>query len=432
MSSPTTTSYDMVTLSPSSEDAITHVLQENFQRDSVYLKIGAHVLVSLNPFKELPTCGDAELEEYVADLKDTRPTIGDRLRPHIFQVINNAYLEMRRTGYNQSIVFSGETGSGKSTSKLLALRALGKVRESSKKETHVVKLITNACKILEAFGNAKTSKNNSASRFGSYIEVQFNERGRILGSKFLEYLLEKSRVTNFIHGERNFHIFHYLHSGASINESVNFQFTETAQYNYLPQSPSDPKQEDALKFEELRECMKSLGLNKKYQSQIFRLLAGIMHLGNIVFVDPHNKNTEAASVENVEVLDTVAEFFGVEAVALESILTYKSQMIQKEMCTIFLDANQAAVQRDNLAKALYSLLFSWIVEFINSKLCCEEQTNFIGFVDMMGFQTPAIDSFNQFCVNFANERLHNFFNYQIFELNNADYREQGIPVPSTA
>ncbi|KAK9764968.1 hypothetical protein K7432_007082 [Basidiobolus ranarum] len=432
MSSLNTSLYDLSTVASPSEDDITHIVQENFQRDGVYLKIGAHVLISLNPCKELSIHTNAELEEYSKDLRNIRPTYGDRLPPHIFQTINHAYLSMRRTGYNQSIVFSGETGSGKSTSKNLALLALASIRESSKRETHAMKLVTNASKVMEAFGNAKTAKNPNASRFGSYMEIQFNERGRILGAKFLEYLLEKSRVTATPHGERNFHILHYLHNGASADEKSHLHFHETSNFTYLAQTSHEEMDEDIMRFEQIREYMKSLGLNKKYQGQIFRLLAGILHLGNIVFVDAHNKNTEASSVKNIETLNIVAEFFGVEVDALENILTYKSQMIKKEVCTVFLDAKQAEVQRDDLAKALYSLLFSWIVEFINTKLCHEEQMNFIGFVDMMGFQTPSLDSFTQFCTNFANERLHSFFNHQIFELNNTEYHEQGILVPDTA
>ncbi|ORY02427.1 hypothetical protein K493DRAFT_312084 [Basidiobolus meristosporus CBS 931.73] len=431
MGSNGTIPYDLVTLSSPSEDDVTHVLEDNFEQNNTYLKIGAHVLLSLNHGQISPR-KSAELEEYINDFRDAQPTYGDRLRPHIFQTVSHAYLEMRRTGYNQSIVFSGETGSGKSTNKFLALEALGKIREPSKKESHVVKLITNACKILEAFGNAGTVRNPNASRFGSYIEIQFNERGRILGSKFLDYLLEKSRVTQPTHGEQNFHVFHYLHNGASIDERVHFHFADTAEFSYLPQNSAYIREDDARKFHELRDCMKSLGLNKKYQNQIFRLLAAILHLGNLTFVDAHNKNLEASSVKNVEVLDTVAEFLGVSTASLESVLTYKTQLVKKEMCTIFLDAKHAEIQRDSLARALYSLLFSWIVEFVNTKLCSEEQTNFIGLVDMMGFQNRSVDSFNQFCVNFANERIHNFLNHQIFELNNIDYEDQGIAVPNIA
>ncbi|ORX86313.1 hypothetical protein K493DRAFT_411343 [Basidiobolus meristosporus CBS 931.73] len=429
MSSSTTAPYDLALLPSPSEEDIAHALQENFQHDSVYLKIAAHILVSLNPQREPSSREDAELEEYARDLRNIAPNYGDRLAPHIFQTVNHAYLEMRRTGCNQSIVFSGETGSGKSTNKSLVLRSLAKIRECSKKESHSMKLVTNASKVMEAFGNAQTKKNPNASRFGSYTEIQFNERGRILGAKFLEYLLEKSRVTSISPGERNFHIFHYLYNGASADERAHLQFLDKSQFAYLPESSQGASDEDAARLEQTRECMKSLGINKKYQGQIFRLLAGILHLGNLVFVDPHNKNIDAASVKSREVLSLVAELFGVEEAALENVLTYKSQTIGKEVCTVFLDAAKAEVQRDDLAQSLYSLLFSWIVEFINSKLCYNEESNFIGLVDMMGSQTSSLDSFNQFCVNFVNERLHNLFNHQVFERSNHEYQKEGVYTP---
>ncbi|KAK9768686.1 hypothetical protein K7432_000442 [Basidiobolus ranarum] len=418
-------SQNLINLSSFTEDEVTSALRDFYQQDSIYTRIGTRTLVSLNPYKSLNCYNETFLQRYLSDYKDIS---GQRqiLPPHIFDIISNAYLDMRRTGFDQSVVFSGETGSGKSFTKNAGLQMLTALREVSKKDTHIMGQIISATSILEAFGNAQTIHNNNASRYGNYTEIQFNERGRIIGARILDYLLEKSRVACPYGKGDNFHIFYYLLSGVSEEERTHLKLSDTNAY--LSGSSRHSAQDTAI-FNELRTAMKSLGFNKKYQSQIFRLLAAILHLGNITFVDHPNRPNEAATIKNEDVLITVAEFLGVNASDLLNVLTYKSILVRKEVCTTFLNASKAEVQRDSLSKSLYSLLFSWMVEFINTKLCSETQTNFIGFVDMPGFQTFEVNGFEQFCVNFTDERIHNFINHHIFETFNEEYREQGIAIP---
>ncbi|ORY02993.1 hypothetical protein K493DRAFT_346394 [Basidiobolus meristosporus CBS 931.73] len=417
--------HNLVNLSSFNEDEVTSTLRDFYQQDSIFTRIGTRTLVSLNPYKPLDNFNEVALQRYLDDYKDIS---GQRqvLPPHIFETVSNAYLDMRRTGYDQAIIFSGETGGGKSYIKSMGLRMLAALRESSKKDSHIMGQIQDATNILEAFGNAQTLHNNNASRFGNYTEVQFNERGRVIGAKIMDYLLEKSRVVSPNVNESNFHIFYYLLSGATDEERSHLKLADT---NTYLASGSRFSEQDMAMFNTLRASMKSLGFNKKYQNQIFRLLAAILHLGNITFMDHPNRPNEATSIKNEDELLTVAEFLGVNATDLASVLTYKSIIIRKEICTTFLNAKKAEVQRDSLSKALYSLLFSWIVEFINTKLCSDTQSNFIGLVDMPGFQSFESNGFEQFCVNFTNERIHNFINHHIFEAFNEEYQEQGIAAP---
>ncbi|KAI7870567.1 chitin synthase-domain-containing protein [Spinellus fusiger] len=416
---------DLSQLDPPSEDAISSTLKLRFRGDMSYTQINDSVLVSLNPYKDLQQYQDSI--QYVAEYKDTTSDHLEPLPPHVFQLTNQAYLHMRRTGIDQSILISGETGSGKTEAHRLILQHLVSL-SSQKKESKLQNQILNVSVILEAFGHARTALNANASRFGRYMEVQFNERGRMIGAKTLNYLLDKRRVTHCPYGEQSFHVFYYLLAGASEEDKSVLRLEDVTQYPYLRRAMLQDFGE-ADKYESLKSALRSLGFGKRHQARIMQLLACLLHLGNLQFVD-NTSMQEAAYVRNNDILELCADFLGVDPTHLESVMTYKTQMIKKDVTTLILNAQQAAEQRDELVTALYSLLFTWIVEHINTKLCSETIHNFIGILDMPGPHTYYAEaSFDQFCVNIANERVHNYMLRQIFESDSSDYRLDGLDVP---
>lgn len=297
---------------------------------------------------------------------------------------------------------------------------------SQKKETKLQSQIAHVQVVLEAFGNARTHLNTNASRFGKYVELQFNERGRMVGAKLLNYLFDKARVTQCPGNEQNYHIFYQLLGGASTEEKQILQLAEhdDATYTYVPRTMAAAGGE-AQQFKLLKQAMRTLGINKKYQARIWQLIACLLHLGQLQFIDDPTVR-EAAIVKNAPVLDLCADFLGVDPQALENILTYKTKLIKKDVTTVILDAQSAAKQRDEVVTALYSLLFTWLVEYMNTKLCCDTVHNFIGVLDLPGSGSGS--GFNSFCVNLANERLHNFVQRSIFEVDVEEYRMEGLPV----
>ncbi|KAG0055349.1 hypothetical protein BGZ83_008869 [Gryganskiella cystojenkinii] len=455
---------DLSLLPHPTEDNLTAILANGFQQGLIYTRIASSVLVQLNPFHPGKVdLSDAILQDQVLHYKDgarlaaTDPssstvpqatTAPDQLQlqqqqaqvraarslaqPHAIHLATSAYLHMRRTGQDQSIITSGQSGSGKTEGARQVLRQLLALSGQPKKESRVQNQILSASVIIEAFGHAKTSLNDNASRVGRFTELQFNERGRLLGAKLLDYFLEKKRITQSFAAadERNFHIFYQLLNGATFEEKTHLRLTEGTFHYLSPASLNRNRNlrgiDDELEFGNLKTALKVMGFQKKQVAQIFQLLAAVLHLGNLTFMEDSSHTNDACVVRNVESLIFVADILGVDPNALQNTLTYKTKLIKKELCSVFLDVQGAEQQRDELAQALYSLLFSWIVEFLNVKLCHETPANFIGIVDLFGFQQFQVNRLDQFCVNYANERLHQFFLNQVFEASYADFELEGI------
>lgn len=329
---------------------------------------------------------------------------------------------------------SGETGSGKSESRRLAIKIILELSVSNpgKKGSKLGAQIPSAEFVLETFGCARTLYNPNASRFGKYTELQFNEKGRISGVKTLDYYLERNRVAGALSGERNFHIFYYLVAGASVEERQHLRLDDKTSYRYMGQRggrPGMPDPEDANRFEQLKQALKTVGFSKRHVAQTCQLVAAILHLGNLDFTTDRKRNEDAAVVRNTEVLDLVSEFLGVSPTSLETVLSYKTKLVKKELCTVFLDPDGASDNRDDLAKTLYSLLFSWLNEHINSRLCRDDFNTFIGLFDLPGPQNNTgskSNSLDQFCINFANERLQSWVQQRIFHHREDEYTTEGL------
>lgn len=299
-----------------------------------------------------------------------------------------------------------------------------------KKGSKLAQQIPSGEYILESFGNSRTLENNNASRFGKYTELQFSENGRLMGAKTLDYYLERNRVVSAASSERNFHAFYYLIAGASDEEKQHLHISDHATFRYLGQHSrqhKDATREDAARFNRLKQAFKNVGLSKRHVASVCQVLAAILHLGEIEFHQDRHRTQDSASIRNPEVVEIVAGFLGIQPKALEEVLTYKTKMIKNEVCTILLDADGAASNRDDLAKSLYSLLFAWLNENLNEKLCREDFTTFIGIFDLPGFQNLSRgNSLDQFCINFATESLHRWMLASVFEKRRDEYADEGI------
>ncbi|GAN00666.1 chitin synthase [Mucor ambiguus] len=424
---------------PPSEEAISNLLASRYKHNLPYTQLGYSSLIVVNPYQPLELLNDATLRSYAdigyKDLSENKPA----LQPHVYELATKVYFNMRRTGEDQSIILSGITGSGKSTTRTHFLCELLQLSTHNKRENKLGSQIQNALVVIEAFGHARTTQNVSASKFGMFQEVQFNERGRILGTKTLTYQFDKSRVTQVPPNERTYHVFYSLLAGTTIDEKnalhINFK---PDYFHYLNQSGCIATSDwnDEIEFSDLKSALKMCGFKAKTVTQIFQLLAAILHIGNLQFQENADALAqEACIVKNTDILDIVAIMLGVSPTKLETCLTYKLKLIGKEVCTIFLNPQAAMEQRDDLANALYNVLFMWIIESVNRKICysgAQEPCNVIGIMDQFGFQNFATNGFQEFCVNLANERMHHFLVNEHFSNEhgrNAAMVRDGVPLP---
>lgn len=287
--------------------------------------------------------------------------------------------------------------------------------------------------ILESFGNAHTLTNDNASRFGNYTELQFNDRGRLDGLKTIEYYFERSRVSQPPPtGERNFHVFYYLVAGVTGEEKGHLKLGNVTDYRYLQCRVRRQGTDDRQRFDQLKQAFKVVGLSTRLVAQVCQLLATILHIGSLQFMGGGDAH-EGAIVSNYDILATVADFLGVTQEALAELFAFKTVLMRKEVCTTFLDSDQAELVRDELSRTLYALLFSWLNEHLNQKLCKDSFGSFIAMLDLPGPQnnsgpTSGLNSVDQFCFNFANEKLHNWVMHRIHETPLDEAAKENLPM----
>ncbi|KAG8180741.1 hypothetical protein JTE90_004696 [Oedothorax gibbosus] len=340
---------------------------------------------------------------------------------------NAIYTYCGKESQNQSIIVSGESGAGKTVSAKYAMRYFATVGGCDT-ETQIEKKVLASNPIMEAIGNAKTTRNDNSSRFGKYIEIDFNGRYHIVGANMRTYLLEKSRVTFQAPEERNYHIFYQLCASAHLDELQDMQLGDQNYFHYtnLGDAPTIPGVDDAKNFQDTRNAFNLLGFSEQQQIMMFRILSAILHLGNIN-VQQDKKDAEASFIEESDPhLVTLCDLLGVECDQLSTWLCNRKIQSMREVITKQLTHTQAMFARDALAKHIYSQLFEWIVRQINKSLASSHKIHkFIGVLDIYGFETFEINSFEQFCINYANEKLQQQFNMHVFKLEQEEYvREQ--------
>ncbi|CAI5644841.1 unnamed protein product [Oreochromis niloticus] len=414
---------DLCCLPELNERTLLDNLRSRFRQEKIYTYVGS-ILIVINPFKFLPIYNPKYVKMY------DNHTLGD-LEPHIYAVADVAYHAMLQRQRNQCIVISGESGSGKTQSTNFLIHHLTALSQKGF-ASGVEQIILGAGPVLEAFGNAKTAHNNNSSRFGKFIQVNYQESGAVRGAYVEKYLLEKSRLVYQEHNERNYHVFYYLLAGASEEERKAFHLKKPEEYHYLSQDCFNVEGEDLKHdFERLQLAMEMVGFLPATRKQIFSLLSAILHLGNIRYKKKTYRD-DSIDIVNPEVLPVVSELLQVKEEMLFEALTTRKTVTVGEKLIVPYKLAEAGTVRDSMAKSLYSALFDWIVFRINHALLnikdLMETTKIlsIGVLDIFGFEDYENNSFEQFCINFANERLQHYFNQHIFKLEQEEYRAEGI------
>ncbi|XP_031755045.1 unconventional myosin-Va isoform X6 [Xenopus tropicalis] len=411
---------DLTALSYLHEPAVLHNLKVRFIDSKLIYTYCGIVLVAINPYEQLPIYGSDIINAYSGQ------NMGD-MDPHIFAVAEEAYKQMARDERNQSIIVSGESGAGKTVSAKYAMRYFATVSGSAS-ETNVEERVLASNPIMESIGNAKTTRNDNSSRFGKYIEIGFDKRYRILGAHMRTYLLEKSRVVFQAEEERNYHIFYQLCASASLPEFKMLRLGTANDFHYTKQggSPVIEGVDDQREMKNTRQACTLLGIGDSYQMGIFRILAAILHLGNVEF---KSRDSDSCLVPPKHApLNIFCDLMGVEYEEMSHWLCHRKLVTAAETYIKPISRLQATNARDALAKHIYAFLFNWIVCHVNKALhSSTKQNSFIGVLDIYGFETFEINSFEQFCINYANEKLQQQFNLHVFKLEQEEYMKEQIP-----
>uniref|UniRef100_A0A8C4KCR7 Myosin IXB n=1 Tax=Dromaius novaehollandiae TaxID=8790 RepID=A0A8C4KCR7_DRONO len=416
---------DLCNLPNLTETTLLENLKCRFLKHKIYTYAGS-ILIAINPFKFLPIYNPKYVKMY------ENHQLG-KLEPHIFAIADVAYHTMLKKHVNQCIVISGESGSGKTQSTNFLIHCLTALSQKGY-ASGVERTILGAGPVLEAFGNAKTAHNNNSSRFGKFIQVNYLENGIVRGAVVEKYLLEKSRLVSQEKDERNYHVFYYLLLGVSEEERKEFHLKQPEDYFYLNQHNLKIEDGEDLRhdFERLKQAMEMVGFLSATKKQIFSVLSAILYLGNVTYKKKATGRDEGLEVGPPEVLDILSQLLKVKREILVEVLTKRKTVTANDKLILPYSLNEAITARDSMAKSLYSALFDWIVLRINHALLnkkdMEESVTClsIGVLDIFGFEDFETNSFEQFCINYANEQLQYYFNQHIFKLEQEEYKSEGI------
>ncbi|XP_044771270.1 myosin-9 isoform X2 [Neomonachus schauinslandi] len=418
---------DMAELTCLNEASVLHNLKERYYSGLIYTYSGLFCVV-INPYKNLPIYSEEIVEMYKGKKRHEMP-------PHIYAITDTAYRSMMQDREDQSILCTGESGAGKTENTKKVIQYLAHVASShkSKKDQNpgikgeLERQLLQANPILEAFGNAKTVKNDNSSRFGKFIRINFDVNGYIVGANIETYLLEKSRAIRQAKEERTFHIFYYLLSGAGEHLKTDLLLEPYNKYRFLSNGHvTIPGQQDKDMFQETMEAMRIMGIPEEEQMGLLRVISGVLQLGNIVF--KKERNTDQASMPDNTAAQKVSHLLGINVTDFtRGILTPRIKVgrdyVQKAQTK-----EQADFAIEALAKATYERMFRWLVLRINKALdkTKRQGASFIGILDIAGFEIFDLNSFEQLCINYTNEKLQQLFNHTMFILEQEEYQREGI------
>uniref|UniRef100_A0A8C0YZH3 Unconventional myosin-Ib n=1 Tax=Canis lupus familiaris TaxID=9615 RepID=A0A8C0YZH3_CANLF len=436
---------DMVLLEPLNEDTFINNLKKRFDHNEIYTYIGS-VVISVNPYRSLPIYSPEKVEDY-------RNRNFYELSPHIFALSDEAYRSLRDQDKDQCILITGESGAGKTEASKLVMSYVAAVCGKGAEVNQVKEQLLQSNPVLEAFGNAKTVRNDNSSRFGKYMDIEFDFKGDPLGGVISNYLLEKSRVVKQPRGERNFHVFYQLLSGAS-EELLNKLTLERdfSRYNYLSlDSAKVNGVDDAANFRTVRNAMQIVGFMDDEAESVLEVVAAVLKLGNIEFKPESRVNgLDESKIKDKNELKEICELTGIDQSVLERAFSFRTVEAKQEKVSTTLNVAQAYYARDALAKNLYSRLFSWLVNRINESIKAQTKVRkkVMGVLDIYGFEIfekfianeeltafcvicpflhqNADNSFEQFIINYCNEKLQQIFIELTLKEEQEEYIREGI------
>ncbi|XP_022682843.1 myosin-17 isoform X6 [Setaria italica] len=414
---------DMTRLSYLHEPGVLDNLAVRYAKNIIYTYTG-NILIAINPFQRLPNLVDSRTME-----KYKGANLGD-LDPHVFAIADVSYRQMINEGKSNSILVSGESGAGKTETTKLLMRYLAFLGgRSGTGERTVEQQVLESNPVLEAFGNAKTVRNNNSSRFGKFVEIQFDKSGKISGAAIRTYLLERSRVCQINSPERNYHCFYFLCAAPS-EDLKKYKLGDPSSFHYLNQSACIKVDgiNDAEEYLATRNAMYTVGITEQEQEAIFRVVAAVLHLGNINFAKGREVDSSVIKDDKSRFhLNTAGELLMCDCGKLENALINREINTPEGVITTTVGPNSATISRDGLAKQIYSRLFDWLVNRINASIGQDPDSNkLIGVLDIYGFESFKTNSFEQLCINFTNEKLQQHFNQNVFKMEQEEYTREQI------
>uniref|UniRef100_A0A7M4EW61 Unconventional myosin-Ia n=1 Tax=Crocodylus porosus TaxID=8502 RepID=A0A7M4EW61_CROPO len=411
---------DLVLLDPLSEESLLSNLRERFLHKEIYTYIG-NVVISVNPYRQLPIYSAEMVEQYCN---------GNfyAMKPHIYAIAEDAYSSLRDRNRDQCILITGESGAGKTEASKLVMSYVAAVCSKGADVTKVKEQLLQSNPVLEAFGNAKTIRNNNSSRFGKYMDVEFDFKGEPLGGLISNYLLEKSRVVWHVKNERNFHIFYQLLAGASdpLLKRLKLQ-RDCRHHGYLgDENPRLPGMDDATNFQAVQDAMRIIGFSEAEVMQLLEVTAVVLKLGDLQLSGQFQASgMDACGIQNIQVLRDICELIGLQESILEQALCSRTVEAKQEKVVTALSVAQGYFGRDALAKNIYSRLFDWLVTRINESIQVRRR-KVMGVLDIYGFEIFQDNSFEQFIINYCNEKLQQIFILMTLKEEQEEYFREGI------
>ena len=425
-------SSNLIHLSFMNELEVLRSLKARYLQDLYYTRSGL-LMVSVNPFKQVPGYYSGQKRAfYRGGERNEQLSISTASpEPHLYEVAQAAYRRLKEGKINQSIIINGESGAGKTVAARHILQFLTEeqhsgVAASLADDQHLSKLekmILASNPLLESLGNAKTQRNNNSSRFGKFVKLEFGDDWSLCGGSVQSFLLEKSRACSHAPGERNFHIFYQLISGCDEELRRELHLEKSVKFAYLEPACEFDEQEDLQGFGEFLQSCELFGLSAKKRLELLRSLAGILHLGNVQI---RGSVDDSVIEESDKALSVACDLLGFEPKAVIRAITERSISTREGTIVAKNSLEKACEFRDSLAKFIYDSIFNWMIALVNRSISVAHSKKFIGILDIYGFEFFKTNSLEQFCINYANEKLQQEFNKHFFKTEQELYDREGV------